>query len=125
MVTDQQCIEWGGALTSRGYGSKWADGRMVGAHRWAYEQKYGPIPEGMVVRHRCDNRACVNVAHLELGTQSQNVRDAVERGRWTQGGEANRRKTHCPRDHEYNEANTRVRSGRRFCRSCDRERVRS
>jgi hypothetical protein len=53
------------------------------AHRWAYEQATGLVlPAGVVVRHLvCDNPPCVNVAHLAEGTQRDNVRDAIERGR--------------------------------------------
>jgi hypothetical protein len=44
---------------------------------------HGDIPDGMVVMHSCDNRMCVNPAHLSVGTQSQNILDAIERGRKT------------------------------------------
>lgn len=50
-------------------------------HRIMYEARKGPIPEGYVVRHTCDNRKCVEPDHLEVGTQGDNVRDAVSRGR--------------------------------------------
>jgi hypothetical protein len=50
-------------------------------HRMAWIDKHGPIPEGQEVRHKCDNRLCCNVDHLELGTRSDNMRDMVDRGR--------------------------------------------
>lgn len=71
------CWEWGGFTTGSGYG------RFAGkaAHRLAYETWVGTIPEGHVVRHKCDNRPCINPDHLETGTQADNARDRVERGR--------------------------------------------
>ena len=56
-------------------------GYVVLAHRAAWEITYGPIPEGKVVRHVCDNPRCVRPEHLELGTQSDNIKDAWDRGR--------------------------------------------
>lgn len=50
-------------------------------HRVSYVEHFGPIPDGMVVRHRCDRRRCFAPHHLIIGTQQQNWRDAVERGR--------------------------------------------
>ena len=71
------CWEWGGSLTDTGYG-KFA-GKF--AHRLAYETWVGPIPEGHVVRHKCDNPPCINPDHLETGTYADNNRDTSERGR--------------------------------------------
>ena len=48
-------------------------------YRYIYEQKYGTISKGYVVRHKCDNPNCVNVNHLEIGTPKDNVRDLIER----------------------------------------------
>lgn len=73
-------------LGTRGdYGRVLSGGRRVGAHRWAWEQAHGPIPVGMVVMHGCDNPPCVNVAHLSLGTQMENIADRVRKGRSARG----------------------------------------
>ena len=75
------CIEWTGPLYSNGYGSFSTGYDDKLAHRVAWELANGPIPEGMVVRHSCDNRKCVNPGHLLIGTQGDNMRDMIERGR--------------------------------------------
>jgi DNA-directed RNA polymerase specialized sigma24 family protein len=78
------CWPWT-AATVYGYGTiqcgTFANPRMRRAHRVAYELTHGKIPAGLVVRHKCDVRACCNPAHLELGTMADNSRDMVERGR--------------------------------------------
>jgi hypothetical protein len=51
------------------------------AHRVAWEMFNGPIADGLIVRHKCDNPNCVNPKHLEVGTQKQNMMDASARGR--------------------------------------------
>jgi hypothetical protein len=56
-------------------------GRMVRIHRISYVIHHGPIPAGMVVRHKCDNPECSNPDHLELGTDAENVGDRIARGR--------------------------------------------
>lgn len=49
--------------------------------RWMYEKYNNKIPAGLVVRHKCDNRMCINIEHLELGTKADNNRDRKLRGR--------------------------------------------
>ena len=58
-------------------------GTMASMHRIAWEAHNAePIPEGMVIMHTCDNPRCFNPEHLQLGTQSDNMRDCVAKGRW-------------------------------------------
>jgi hypothetical protein len=76
------CWNWRLALNEDGYGKVLRDGRKIGAHRFAWEREHGqPVPLGHVVRHTCDNPSCVNPAHLLIGTQQDNIRDMVRRGR--------------------------------------------
>jgi hypothetical protein len=75
------CWEWRGSQGTRGYGSFRTDGKTVRAHRMAYELARGPIPDGMMICHHCDNPPCCNPAHLFLGTAGDNVRDMVAKGR--------------------------------------------
>lgn len=56
-------------------------GKFCGYHRIAWELTYGPIPEGMFVLHKCDNKRCANPNHLFLGTQGDNVRDFCKKYR--------------------------------------------
>jgi len=111
------CIEWQGARNAAGYGKTKVDGVDQYAHRVAYG--LDRIPAGLLVLHHCDNPPCVNRGHLFLGTYQDNYDDMIAKGRWLSG---NATKTHCPRGHEYNEENTRVYAGRRFCRACDNAR---
>jgi len=60
-------------------------GRKMTIPRYVYEECFGEIPEGMVLRHKCDNHICVNPAHMETGSQLDNIRDRVIRGRGTVG----------------------------------------
>jgi len=76
------CIEWPLSRDGKGYGQSYAAGRLPRrAHRLAWIAVNGPIPEGLVVMHLCDNPPCVNVSHLRLGTQSDNMRDCAAKGR--------------------------------------------
>lgn len=67
-MTATGCIQWQGTRNSQGYGQVVRDGVKVSAHRYAYEQAHGPIPEGHVIRHTCDNKPCVEPGHLQVGS---------------------------------------------------------
>ncbi len=68
-----ECLVWTGTRKPSGYGEIRAGGRMVRAHRYAWERVNGPIPKGMQVDHICWNPSCVEITHLRLATPSQNV----------------------------------------------------
>jgi len=78
------CIEAPGCRTKKGYARKWTGGKhgkQWKAHRLAWTLARGPIPPGMHVLHRCDNPPCINVEHLFLGTNRENIADRVNKGR--------------------------------------------
>lgn len=84
------CWEWSGATTQRGggYGQLSVDGKTTAAHRVAYALSNCmdlSEMEGQSVLHSCDNPPCCNPRHLRLGTQMDNVQDAIERGRHVHG----------------------------------------
>jgi hypothetical protein len=76
------CWEWKGTIGTGGYGKFGSNGL---AHRRAYAYIYGEIPKGMQVCHKCDNRKCVNPAHLFLGSCADNLRDMTQKGRRARG----------------------------------------
>jgi hypothetical protein len=75
------CLEFDGARKPTGYGNVWVGGRCKIAHRVAWEMHFGPIDEGLVVMHKCDNPPCCNINHLLLGTLSDNTRDMMSKRR--------------------------------------------
>jgi hypothetical protein len=89
--------------------------KNVSAHRWAYANANGPIPEGLEIDHLCRVRACVRPDHLEAVTRTVNIRRAPS---------ANGKKTHCKRGHEFTPENTYLNTSggreRRVCRECIR-----
>lgn len=111
-----ECWPWRGATVRGTHGHvRLDDGSLVYAHRRSFEIHNGAIPEGLVVRHKCDFGLCVNPDHLEIGTQADNVRDMVDRGRGHWQGKPNV----CQRGHEFTPENTyNRRGGGRSCRTC-------
>lgn len=75
------CWLWTGSRTGHGYGTLRRDGQYLQAHRYSWMQANGPIPEGLVVCHRCDVKLCVRPSHLFLGTKAENNHDRHAKGR--------------------------------------------
>ena len=76
------CIIWEGGCFANGYGSVYDEKkkRHTQAHRYYYEQAYGDIPKGMLIRHTCHTRKCINPEHLKLGTHQDNRNDDMNTG---------------------------------------------
>ncbi|MBP5913182.1 HNH endonuclease [Streptomyces sp. LBUM 1486] len=107
-----ECWLWTGVLTLGGYGRIKVQGRNALAHRVAYEEWVGPIPEGLDLDHLCRVRNCINPAHLEPVTHAENTL----RGEGITAQQA--QQTHCKRGHAFDEENTYVWRNTRICRQC-------
>jgi transposase len=81
------CWQWCGPKNNKGYGYTYIRelGRRMTTHRASYTLRYGEIPEGLWVLHRCDNPACVKPSHLFLGSPKDNVHDMIAKGRANRG----------------------------------------
>ncbi len=111
------CWLWTGTL-SRGYGQFRVDGRLVRAHRWAYETLIGPITRGLDIDHLCRVHNCVNPEHMEVVTRRINILRGISVSALAAQA------THCPQGHPYDEKNTyyRPKTSHRGCRTCNRQR---
>ncbi len=109
------CWLWLGHIDCGGYG-RFSSSR---AHRVSYERFKGPIPDGYEIDHLCKQRCCCNPDHLEAVTpRENNLRSESPAAKHA-------RKTHCPRGHAYDEANTMHHRKSptvvaRVCRACAR-----
>jgi len=118
-----ECDEWEGWIcSSTGYGQLKIAGRKHGAHRIVMMQEVGHLEPNEFVCHSCDNRKCVNIDHLFVGSHTDNARDMCAKGRQHQ-----QVKKKCPSGHPYDTENTAVLNRKgggvyRKCRACDRKR---
>ena len=103
------CWLWTAALHTQGYGAFNVGGQNLGAHRLAYIDQRGQVPDGLELDHLCRVRSCVNPWHLEAVTSEENWRRGVSRSA------ENARKSRCPRGHDYEPVGSRP---GRFCRTC-------
>jgi hypothetical protein len=131
-MTMTECIIWHKSKNEKGYGQDFLNGKNTRAHRAAWIRANGPIPEGMVVDHICHNeavakqecsggvtclhRSCVNLDHLRLVSQSENV---------LSGSHSVDNKLTCPKGHSYKDPNNIMirKNGKRECAQCNRERA--
>lgn len=115
-IDSNNCWIWTAAKTSVGYGELRYDGELTLAHRVSWIVYKGPIPNGLIVCHTCDIRACINPDHLFLGTHSDNTQDMLRKNR---NFHKPTHLTRCKRGHEFTPENTYIRpEGRRMCRIC-------
>lgn len=138
-VLPNGCWQWKAGIDPGGYGrfqiSKYVSGR---AHRVAYVQFVGEIPDGLELDHichdpktcsggkTCPHRSCVNPGHLVACTRAQNASASRKRRNSVEAqtkatiaaAEAKKSLTHCAKGHEFTPKNTRVHLGRRACRTC-------
>lgn len=73
------CWLWTGAINAHGYGLMNSRGHTVYAHRLAYTEAHGHVADGLLIRHLCDTRCCINPNHLLPGTHAENMRDKAKR----------------------------------------------
>ena len=122
--SEDECWVWTGYLNSDGYGKASAGyvdkkQKTIGTHRAMYELYIGQIPLNLTVDHLCRDRACGNPKHMRILTLSENLKSK----------NANAKKTHCSRGHEYTDENTyygKQSNGgpQRQCRTCGNKRQR-
>ena len=82
---EEECWKWLGSFSSTGYGQIVVNGKNSRTHRVSWVLHYGDIPKRLHVLHKCDNRWCVNPRHLYLGTNLDNIKDKISRGRHSKG----------------------------------------
>jgi len=123
---DTECCNWTGSLKGNGgYGGvqvgsrSGGTGRIVLAHRFAYETMVGPIPEHLSLRRTCGNRACINPEHMRLVTRGEIIEGGSFHKRTVERRDAHRASTNCSQGHPRTPESTYVAAnGKLRCRTC-------
>lgn len=118
-VLKTRCWIWTRGKTAAGYGRI---GKDEYTHRTIWKLIHGKFRKAFMFLHKCDNPPCIRPKHLFVGTRSDNIQDAIAKGRLRN---QHTRKSHCMRGHRFNKKNTRFSKGRnnhvwRVCRTCRR-----
>lgn len=116
------CWEWIGSISSKGYGVFWLNGKNRLAHRVSFINFKKSIDENLCIDHICRNRKCVNPGHLRSVTvKVNNIENSLS------ASATNKKKTHCKNGHEFTSENTYTNKSRsshyRVCRKCNRKQV--
>ena len=85
MIPECGCWIWMGSLDTKGYGGTSIKGKNIGAHRLSWQLYRGSIPNGLFVCHHCDTPSCVNPYHLFLGSNRDNILDAIKKNKFQIG----------------------------------------
>lgn len=87
ILDENKCWEWGGSIDSYGYGALNYNGKTLKSHRVSYEIYYAEPLNDLHCLHKCDNRKCVNPLHLFSGTNLDNMKDKIQKGRCYTGNQ--------------------------------------
>ena len=112
------CYLWDGHVDKDGYGRLKREGRDLRAHRYMYQLVHRHLPDDLLVCHSCDVPACINPAHLFLGTGKDNLQDMSRKGKYRNNRML---REFCANGHKRTDDNIYLFRGKQMCRDCRRQ----